>query len=387
MLFYPAMKKIYGIICIGSCLLMSSCASDGIMEDTDQVGSEGFTVQLNLNTRSSFTRSEGHGRDDGSEAENFINIINKDYQIYIVDGEDDARIISKFEPSSVVRKDDGTYRLLGTFYNEEGLKKIRFMALANWKTAFTQGNYPEVPTEGDFYLDDLYTNKTNYNFVYPVDESSVGETWMPKNETSGIPMVGLSVSQSIPEAGTSVPGQFPWIEVSSINMLRALAKITVTDKTNDDDVELVSVNIKNYNSDGRFIQDGSKNENKDWNEEATQVTVPTLTEEPVKGMELYFNRSEDGKSFVAYVPEVDNNSPNEEDKCYLEVTAKLKGLEKNYQIHLGDYDNGTYVPGSFMDLLRNHWYNFDIRSVSANGIILTVTVVDKWDVIHEMELE
>lgn len=376
-------------MCLGSILLMSSCSSDDKMEGPDQVDSVGLTVQLKLNTGLLLTRSDDkdHKPIDGTAAESFINILTNDYQVYILDGEND-KIISKFEPSSVVRTDNGTYRLLGTFYNEEGLKKVRFMALSNWTTDFTTGNYPEMPAEGDFSIDDLYSNNTDYNFIYPVDVLPGAETWIPDNKNSGIPMVGLSDPLSIPESGTSVPGQTPWIEVSSIPMLRALAKITVNDKTNDDEVEIVSVKIKNYNTDGRFIPDGTVDENKNWNQNAIQVKVPTLTGKPTKGGELNFVTPDKGKSYLAYVPEIDNSSSQATGECYLEVTTKLMGsFEKNHKIHLGKYEEGAYIPGSFMDILRNHWYNFDITSVSANGINLTVIVVDDWDVIHNMELE
>ena len=346
---------------------------DGSAEETGNVNE--FILNMNITARQVDTRAAEHElwddeNDKDKNVDNFINIDGGDYCVYILDGNDN-RIITQFNPTSTAKTADGSYRLSGKFtYDPTKLTTFRLMVMANWK-AFG-GDYSANIALGSTVLSSLYSDRTNFNFTYPTTQGA--ESWFPVGEEQqGIPMFGLSDVITIPKF---VYGFVPELEVGTIPMLRALAKIVVTNaieaSTEKDKVEILSCKLTTYNSNGRFIPNGAENENPNWNEEGTQVAKPSLPNQTVQGTTaLQFIPSSDYKTFTAYVPEMIVKEL--EVKPYIEVEAKV-GTDpeaRKYTIQLGKYsDNHEFLWDSYFEaILRNHRYEYDVVSI-IHGIHL-----------------
>lgn len=357
---------------------------DGSAEETGNVNE--FILNMNITASQVDTRAAEHEVwDDGTAADNFINIDGGDYCVYILDGNDN-RIITQFNPTSTAKTADGSYRLSGKFtYDPTKLTTFRLMVMANWQ-AFGRTAYSTGITTGSTVLSSLYSDRTNFNFTYQPTTTTDKEgkqsswSWVPagdeetnKTQRQGIPMFGLSDVITIPKF---VYGFVPELEVGTIPMLRALAKIVVTNaieaSTEKDKVEILSCKLTTYNSNGRFIPNGAENENPNWNEEGTQVAKPSLPNQTVQGTTaLQFIPSSDYKTFTAYVPEMIVKEL--EVKPYIEVEAKV-GTDpeaRKYTIQLGKYsDNHEFLWDSYFEaILRNHRYEYDVVSI-IHGIHL-----------------
>ena len=345
---------------------------DGAADEAENVNE--FILNMNITARQVDTRAaEQEGKNDGTAADNFINIDGDDYCVYILDGNDD-RIITKFTPALTTKTADGSYRLSGKFtYDPTKLTTFRLMVMANWQ-AFG-GDYSANITAGSTVLSSLYSDRTHFNFTYPTTPGAeswvpVGEEQQDKAQRQGIPMFGLSDVITIPKFKY---GFVPELEVGAIHMLRALAKIVVVnaidESTQKEKVEILSCKLTTYNSNGRFIPDGA--ENQKWNEEETQVTKPSLPNQTVQRTGLQFIPSEDKKTFTAYVPEMIVKEL--EDKPYIEVEAKVgtETVARTYKIQLGKYsDNYEFLWDSYFEaILRNHRYQYDVMSI-IHGIHL-----------------
>ena len=360
---------------------------DGSADEAENVNE--FILNMNITARQIATRATEHeGKNDGTAADNFINIDGDDYCVYILDGNDD-RIITKFTPALTTKTADGSYRLSGKFtYDPTKLTTFRLMVMANWK-AFG-GDYSANIALGSTTLSSLYTDNEKFNFTYPTPRTS---SWYPKGEEEqdktkkqGIPMFGLSDVITIPKF---VYGFVPELEVGAIPMLRALAKIVVTNAidASKEQAEILSCKLTKYNINGRFIPNG--NENPKWNEEEeTQVanpslpiTSPSLPEQTEQGTTaLQFIRSADKKTFTAYVPEMKVKSLQE--KPYIEVEAIVGDdpVARTYKIQLGEYgkDSNEFLLDSYFDaILRNHRYQYDVMSI-IHGIHLDKPDWDGW---------
>ena len=326
---------------------------------------------------------------DGEELEKRIDIENKDYKILILDGKNDM-LIEEFEPSSMVRTPEG-YSLSGLF--TPTTESIRILVLANWK-AFIE-EYPDFTVEGEFNLSKFYQNKEDYNFNYKTNstEKFPSLSWLPKEEENPefIPMFGLSKKVIIPARDDKFAiDVIPELLIDNIPMLRALAKLMVVDKTNDENLKILSVKMVRYYSSGRLIPDGEINGNTSWFENKLQVSHPSIPEDVTTGEDLYLS-TEDYKTFIAYLPEIDGLSEDslfEPGDMYLEVTLQFFDRSpKTRIINLGEYVDYQYVEGTTMDFLRNHRYIYNITSVTDNSFRINVVVENDWEVIHNMELE
>ena len=358
---------------------------DGSEDGAENVNE--FILNMNITARQIDTRATEHeGRDNGTAADNFINIDGGDYCVYILDGSNNS-VITKFTPSLTTKTADGSYRLSGKFtYDPTKMTTFRLMVMANWQ-AFG-GDYSANITDGSTVLSSLYSDRTNFNFTYQPttttdkDGKQSSWSWVPAGDETdnrqrqGIPMFGLSDVITIPKFKY---GFVPELEVGSIPMLRALAKIVVVnaidESTQKEEVEILSCKLTKYNSNGRFIPNGT--ENPDWNKEETQVTNPTLPitspslpEQTDQEKDLLFIPSSDKKTFTAYVHEMIVKSLQE--KPYIEVEAKVGNEEaRKYTIQLGKYsDNYEFLWDSYFEaILRNHRYQYDVMSI-IHGIHL-----------------
>ena len=346
-------------------LLLSSCVKE--YSDCPTVDN-GYMLTLNIVAEHVAATRSGEPVDDATAAESFINLTGNDYCVYILDG--NGRLMQRFEPTAMELTQTGddsfVYKLSGKFYPE--MEQMQVLVLANWKSAFG-GDYSTQFDLERTMLSDLYADSDNFNFTYPVQSGT--NSWIPDGSSSGIPMFGITTAP-IPIPTASVAGtNTPTINVGDIRMLRALSKIEVVNITpSEDNVKITSCQLTTYNTTGRFIPDGTNNG--DWNVEATQVSAPSLPTggNALSSTGLAFAETTDSdgnQHFTVYVPEMDLDALGDS-RPVIEIGVSVddKPASKSFAIELAEYSGSEVIPNSqYENLLRNHWYGFNITKVEV----------------------
>lgn len=349
--------------------LLPSCVTENALCPSTGRADE-FMLNLNIAAGNISTRAFGHDMDyDAPYADNYINP--EDLCVYILNSS--GTIIERFEPTSKQLTAEGLC-LRGLYAPKSD--EFRIMAMANWQTRFG-GDY-ETNISESTTLTGLYTDVNNFNFTMPAGEE--GASWIPSAGISGIPMFGLSVENiAVPE---KTGGFVPELDVKAIPMLRALAKIEVINKTNDEDIKITAVRLTDYVPTGRFIPDGSEGKNEDWNIWNIQVAEPSLPFAAATKSEALRFAAGNGETFTAYIPEMDLNGLGDR-RPYLEVDISIDNdAPITYPVKFGKYEGGKCVDETYpAALLRNHRYEFDINSVEKGvSVDLTLIVDTDWEV-------
>lgn len=378
---------ILGRLCAAAMLVsaFSSCMSDG--PSCPAAAEGGYTINLTLTADRPATRTVDDEDVAGTAAENFIDIAARDYAVFILDGE--GKFVQRFEPGAVslVQNADGSaaYQLRGAFIPERELaqNKIRLLVLANW-TGFggSYNDFEDQVRTSD--LETVYRDAANFNFNMPAGQPGDGAvcSWVPSEDGAGIPMCGLSEPMSLTE-------EQPLVEFGEIWMLRSLAKIEVWDMVPGGSANIARCVLTDSNASGRFIPDGTKEENQYWNIPSTpsaQVGTPSLpkvivsAETPLQFAHGTRNVTIDGVPcdnkdyFVVYVPEMQLTS----DDARPGLQIFLKGNDDPFEVRLSDYYKGK-PEDDYDALLRNHSYRYNIVGVGVNAELTLLIETPEWD--------
>ena len=320
------------------------------------------------------TRAAGHGTEEATPAEDYIDIDGGDFLVLVFDGY--GRLIQRFEPSSTVIKQGqgATYELSGVL-GETSADKIQVAVIANCKSMVAGDAYDRFVL-GNTFLSEMYSNGTKWNFTLPHPDGG----WQPSKEAKRtIPMYGCSGVEPLGAATPSKDDENRYnLNLGEIKMLRAVAKIEVVDCL-PEGVEIdPNVTLSAYNTQGRLIPDATKNP--DWNVEGTQVISPTLPEGVTTAADLkFFTESESmtigGKEcnvYSAYVTEADLRA----NRPHIKLTVRDSGADptsKDYQMAVDEYKEGKATNG-LAALLRNHIYRYEIKSATSNTLTVNYTI-------------
>ena len=236
-------------------------------------------------------------------------------------------------------------------------------------------------------------NASSHTFVGEVDIDLKGQTktmvdakievfanWNPDAENGDvfsqnadyIPMWGVQTATI-----TLAPGKRETLR-SSIYLLRAMAKLQVNlNKEMFNEYALKSVTLNKHNATGKCLPAGASaaantrelgletvlNAKKDATQSALQLPVAVKD-----------------SMYVVYLPEVENDGETDED--LLKITVQL--AEKKDGKVTGNTEEGSFFVKDFtnpdepveIDLVRNHWYKYEIKGFAASEIQLNYTVVD-----------
>ena len=376
---------------------LTSCVTeDGYCPPSDPDGV--YTVHLSISAGSFGTRSAGHEFGVSTKDEDFINVSDRDFAVFILDEKDN--FVQRVEPGAVSLEREGSYYkylINGAFKPEKEIEKIRLMVLANWQGFKKSYNDFENKIKNGGVgnvLEYIYQNAVDFNFDMPLGRDG-SASWIPENNQKGIPMFGLSdlvtATNEVYEVGSPIP------------MLRALAKIEIVDKAPGDGAKIAKVVLTSYNTNGRFIpevNDGGdvpeeEKVNAGWNVKGTQVTTPSLPEDAkLEEKGLKFEKTsrsvtpheestaKDRSVYVAYIPEMDFEKQDLTGDSRPVLEVYVEGNDESYIIHLADYTynsaSGKSEEGDlYLSLLRNHIYRYNILSV---GIDMELTIEsDPWD--------
>ena len=110
-------------------LLLSSCVFDRESCPPEE-GSGAYTLSIRIGAQSLATRAVDHDEKLASEAEDFINVTDGDYCVYLLDGT--GRVKQRFVPTAMTLapNSDKVYELTGNFIPD--MDRMQVMVLANW---------------------------------------------------------------------------------------------------------------------------------------------------------------------------------------------------------------------------------------------------------------
>ena len=224
------------------------------------------------------------------------------------------------------------------------------MVLANW------GNYPELSATST--IESVCSDAASiFTYTAPFTPSA----------TQRIPMYGVKLCTA-----TLRPDLLT--DLGTVDLLRAMAKIEV--KCSAEGFELSGVKLHRYNTKGYCAPTGVYDDTKtDWNYDEDEVCqhevhIPVNS---VSTSQLDFEPTADG--FIAYVPEFDNTT-NTAERTYIEVSlihtddkSPVNLEETNIYFCLYDEENGMPTQNTDFDIVRNHWYKYDITNVDDGKLI------------------
>ena len=338
-------------------LLLSACHS--IMDDevcADQPSDTTTPVQIGftLTTGDVSSRAITEGEEAGTGHENYIDIANNNFRILLFKTDNTYLTALKVNRITQTGDDGTTYYVEGEL--DEAYTDFKLVVLANW------GTYT-----------DSWTSETT---IADVCEATYSYSNLFKIENDLIPMYGVQTYNNI-ELRADLLTELP----TEIALLRAMAKIEVT--CSAEGFKLSGVKLHRYNTKGYCAPTGvNDNTATDWEydnntvcQHPTHIPADAKTESDL----VFTTKTENG--FIAYVPEFDNNSA---ERNYIEVTLQHEDksevtLNSDPYIYFCEYENGEAKDGTDFDIVRNHWYKYDITKVDDGKLIFQYRVM-KWNV-------
>ena len=353
------MKKRHIIRTLSVCialLLLSACRQeqDGLAVANEPAAS--VQVSFTLTTASGNASTRVGTDEPGTGYENYIDIANRNFRFLLFDVDNDTFVYS-FTPQNVTPTGASgeyaqTYEVEGEIPEEYADFNYKVVVLANW---------PIYPDEND-----LKTGETTIEDICSAYAYDYADSFVP-SENQLIPFYGVATISTTLRPDLST-------HLGSIDLLRAMCKVEV--KCSANGFTLKSVTLHQYSTKGMCAPlNVNGNTELDW-ETNEQIHLPA---DNTVGTSLPLTPNPDG-SFIAYVPEYNNADSKD---AYLEVTLQEDATRKEVNlkspnIYFRNYTNGNPIEGSDYDLIRNHWYQFDITTVDDGELTFEYRVL-LWD--------
>lgn len=332
-------------------LLLSACHS--IMDDevcADQPSDTTTPVQIGftLTTGDVSSRAITEGEEAGTGRENYIDIANNNFRILLFKTDNTYLTALKVNRITQTGNDGTTYYVEGEL--DEAYTDFKLVVLANWGT----------------YAD----NWTSETTIADVCEATYSYSSSFNIDNDLIPMYGVQTYSDV-EFRADLLTQL----TDEIDLLRAMAKIEVT--CSAPDIELTDVTLHNYNTSGMCAPKNIFNNTAAWDVDTEtdcshEIHLPVGITPNEKS--LPFKKVDE--SYIIYVPEFDNTDVT---KSFISVSLEhADGTEVNLDntnIYFGEYtDEGTLVENTDFDIVRNHWYKYDITHVDDGELIFQYRV-------------
>lgn len=334
------MKKwVLHIIYIVALSFVTSCSTDFVEENALSPSQVNVTFTLALsgqNTGSRATWGEGYNpSEEGDDYDNKIDVNGLQVVMYAAGENNTTNYINKVE-QILISHDNANkniYHFTGSLTIDKAKLKeqIKIMVFANCNT--------NIESETD-----LASLEYSYN-------------------TNGIPMWGVATYTNL----QFLPGKTE--DLGTIDMLRAMAKVEVTlgEKLIAENTSLSDVTLDKYNIKGFTLPFGFK---------TVEITKSLDTENVLNvnssftNSSLAFTGNESKISYSIYIPEYKNTGEG-----FTPAQMKLTLNDKEYTLDFKDY-----TTGKAFDIIRNHYYQFNIIGVKNGKLDLTIQYqVSDWD--------
>lgn len=360
----PYLIILLAVSLLGSCNIMDDEVCSGQSSPITAPVQVGFTLTTGDVSSRAITEGEGNA----TERENYIDIPGRDFRFLLFDEEN--KYLTTFQVDDITPL-SGTkgkkYYVTGEL--SEPYSSFKLVVLANWGKAYPMDLIPEETTIEQVCsaTTAIYTYDGNFNI-----------------NTDLIPMYGVRTYNDI-EWRANLLTELP----NEVDLLRAMAKIEVN--CNAEGFKLNGVTLHRYNTTGYCAPSNVYSDTQDnWGYDNNMVCnhtihIPTNVSEET---ELAFTPNpQEENSYIVYVPEFDNTIENGERNNYIEVKLqRADGTEvtltdKPY-IYFCEYNNeGTPVDNTDFDIVRNHWYSYDITQVDDGKLIFQYRV-RRWNVVE-----
>lgn len=358
------------VILLITAALLPSCG-DSDFQPCPDPPADGYDVALRISTGIQDISRGECPEEYGTELENLIDL--GDLQILIFGSDGILKNILYADgvmdsETSLAEIGAGEYLLKTKLPSGEYDPTSRFdiVALANLRPHQEESTVAPL-NSGITTLDDIKA------ITFKLNDNDAEESWTP-SENSLIPMSGMLTGSlngySTQYFNTAVP-----MELGSIDLIRAVAKIEVIDHSAEGVAEVKSVTLHRRNSRGILMPSSLT---------GTGQPLPHLSPNipPDNGFTdnpLQFKHV--GNKFVAYVPEMENPITLE-GRDYIDVAIEYNDFTEHRLINMAPHDAaGTPVmpadgwPDIWAGVLRNHIYRFTIFSIEADpNLLLTVDV-------------
>ena len=333
-------------------LLLSACHS--IMDDevcADQPSDTTTPVQIGftLTTGDVSSRAITEGEDPGTKRENYIDITNNNFRILLFNTDNTYLTALKVNRITQTGDDGTTYYVEGEL--DEAYTDFKLVVLANWGT----------------YAD----NWTSETTIANVCEATYSYSSSFNINNDLIPMYGVQIYNNV-ELRADLLTELP----TDIDLLRAMAKIEVT--CNATDIVLTGATLHYYNTSGHCAPANVYSDTADdwgWSDNDVCNHTVHIPADVSSADNLPFTPTDEG--YIVYVPEFDNTDVTT--KSFISVSLEhTDGTEVNLDntnIYFGEYtDEGTLVENTDFDIVRNHWYKYDITHVDDGELIFQYRV-------------
>lgn len=329
------LKYIISFIC---CLALVSCQKDVAVTDQNKV-----RVILTLSMPEATTGSRATDTEITDEGTQQECAIDKD-RLHIVFYDNQGKYVATVEHLSLLQENTTTYKVVGSVaLAAEQFTNNRFSG-----KVMVYANVDGVNDQSDYTSDDVSLLRYDYS---PTE--------------AYIPMWGVKKLEHIQLApGTQV-------DINVINLLRAEAKVYVFLRQDmiESGYSLSHVSLSRYNTKGYCLPLLENYRDLDDADNLVHDKYAHFFPSQAQG-EL------DMTNKVVYVPEYQNQGEGTQAAVVRLTLRDEKGQETDYELPFVNYVDGT--PGTnMMDILRNHYYKFEVYK-GSNGKLQVNLVVRKW---------
>ena len=340
-------------------LLLGACNS--IMDDevcADRPSDTTTPVQIGftLTTGDVSSRAITEGEDPGSERENYIDIANNNFRILLFNTDNKYLTALKVNRITQTGNDGTTYYVEGEL--DEAYTDFKLVVLANW------GMYADNWTS-ETTITDVCETTYSYAIDFDIDDDL-------------IPMYGVQTYNDV-ELRANLMTQL----TDEIDLLRAMAKIEVT--CSAEDITLTGATLHHYNTSGHCAPANVYSDTADdwgWSDNDVCNHTVHIPADVSSADNLPFTPTDEG--YIVYVPEFDNTDVTRQ--SYISVSLQHSDDNApvnldNTNIYFCEYNTETGEPtdNTDFDIVRNHWYKYDITHVDDGELIFQYRVM-KWNV-------
>lgn len=194
-------------------------------------------------------------------------------------------------------------------------------------------------------------------------------------DTDFIPMWGVKT------VDLNLSGDPGTTDLGTVYVLRAMAKVEVklSEALSDGGYTLTSMTMNHLNASGYCLPDGAEDLP---NTEALSLgSSINVNSTPLEDQTVESQEAQGVQSLVMYVPEYKNDGSGNRATISLVLKQNENGVMKTLLpesvIEFKEYDgSGKPVASSDYDIVRNHNYVFEIKSLKEDGLKFLVTIED-----------
>lgn len=357
-------KMLYGLVLLMlGCFVLASCVNDEegpCLPDGKTQVLFSLVLQDNAQTRAGDeTWNSYDPKDTGVEYDNYINLAGVQMLLF---NAGNGAYVGKLGSMTYTQAGENTYKYIGTAPTGLSAGEYKFVVLANCTGVTNISNITDLDT-------------TPFNL------------FADSGNTEYIPMWGILKTNLTLVAGNRQ-------ELGTISLLRAMSKVTVKLQTKEGATgdplrgySLEKVTVSNYNKSGYITPTGAATANttKELNLDASL----NVKADPGTGKE--FLAASGAKELTFYLAEYDNSTTSaslsvkltKEVEVVVEGETQTQPMVFEAPIQFCEYyttgeNQGKPDTSKPYNIIRNHWYQFNIYSVSDDGALYVKPTVADW---------